>query len=256
LIEFDALVRAGEIPILFGPDAERLLETYSACVTGRSLWRTAIDPASIGLDDLWRQAATGAPTGFALAWETALRGPQTGVLAVLDDLDTAALGRWLPRLASLLRSGERPPNLLAVATLAAIPTEGRGPPFMLLTQGFPFEVEASDGAVAAVVIGEATGAAPLPLSRLTTPFYSAVSEEQVAGLLSGLLQPGISPTAARRAARVFRAACATMSPEKAVEFAIEVAKLTSATVAPSDPSTSNARSFAALAARTVGEWAT
>lgn len=249
IIQFDALVRAGEIPILFGPGAERLLEIYSSYVTAGSLSRTSIDPATIGMDDLWREAVTGAPTGFAFAWKAALQDPGFTVLAVLDDLDTASLGHWLPRFASFLRSHQRPANLLVVATLTLAPVEGKGLDYELLTHGFPFEVEANVGAIAAAIMGEADGGAPKVFMRVIPPYLPVVRKEDLATLSVALMQSSMSPTVAIRAARIFRSASATMSSEDARAFAIEAAELVSTPCAPSAPITPNARSFAAIVAR-------
>lgn len=249
ITQFDALLRAGEVPILFGPDAERFLQIYSSYVTAGSLSRTSIDPATIGMDDLWREASTGAPTGFALAWKAALQEPGFAVLAVLDDLDTASLGQWLPRFASFLRSHQRPANLFVVATLTLAPAEGKGPDYELLKHGFPFEVEASVGAIAAAIMGEADGGAPEIFLRVIPPYLPAVRREELATLSVALMQSSISSTVAMRAARIFRSASATMSLEDAYVFAIEAAELVSTPCAPSAPTTPNAKSFAAIVAR-------
>ena len=109
---FDALVRAGEIPILAGTEFDRLLVCYSMAVTGGRIRRMPLDPGIIGLDDIWRQPGTGKPTAFSFAWSAAKANAEMPVLLILESIESAERWGWCRPLAEFWRSPHRPRNLL------------------------------------------------------------------------------------------------------------------------------------------------
>lgn len=121
LVALDAFARAGEIVLLLGDSAERALWAYARCVSGGVLRTMSLDPSCIGLDDLWRTPGDHLPTAFAHAWMEARAEPDITVLVCLRGLDATPFQLWLMALESILRSPERPPNLLIVATAACAP---------------------------------------------------------------------------------------------------------------------------------------
>ena len=248
LLEFDALIRAGEVPLLFGSHAEELVQIYAGTVCGGMLWRMPIDATIISLDDLWRQPDGGYATGFAKAWRAAKLNPDIPAFVVLDDLDLAVVGCWLPRLASLLSSDLKPPNLLVAATIGAAKSQSL-PPFELLVSGFPFDVESTPAAVAAAIKDETSQPRQNTLTHLSPPLSGAVEPEQSAQLAMQLLEANTTLDAARRAARVFCAAFGSMQPAEAHALAVDVAQLLSNPTGASQGLSSNCKSFAAVAAR-------
>lgn len=245
LFEFDVLLRSGEVPLLFGSHAETLLRVYSNTVCGGLLWRTPIDATFISLDDLWRQADTSQLTGFAMAWRAAKSNGERLCLIVLDDLDFASVGRWFPRLCSLLGSNVRPNNLLVAATVGAVRNQPL-PPFECLVTGFPFEIENPPSAVPAALKGELLPFEQI-LMQLVPPFLGPASVDHAAEVMQ-LLDLNISLEAAKRAARVYRTALGTMPAGEALTLAKEVAQLISDPAIASQSHSANFKSFAKLAA--------
>lgn len=248
LLEFDALLRCGEIPLLFGSHAEKLLQVYSETVCGGTLWRFPVDATTIGLDDLWRQGISGVPTGFANAWLAALQAPDVPAFVVLDDIDAAVVGRWLPRLTSMLSSALRPPNFFVAATLSGTRTRTI-PPFEILAAAFPFQIESTPAAIASVVKEETLPSLPASPTHLMAPFNSAVNADLSTQLATLFLQENTSFNAARRGARVFKTAIGTMRLSEAQALAVEVAQLISSPAHAKQGLSPNCKSFAALEAQ-------
>lgn len=123
LVAIDAFTRAGELVLLLGDAAENALRAYARCVTGGVVRAMSLDPSCIGLDDLWRTAGDHLPTAFAHAWLEARATPAVTVLVCLRGLDSSPFQLWLAALESVLRSPERPQNLLITATVACTPDQ-------------------------------------------------------------------------------------------------------------------------------------
>lgn len=112
----DVFVRAGELVVVTGADADLAVEAYARTVSGARVHNQALDPATIGVDDLWRSAATQTPTAFAHAWHTAAQHPEQTVLVCLRSIDASPARLWMPALSTFLADAQRPGNLLVVAT--------------------------------------------------------------------------------------------------------------------------------------------
>jgi hypothetical protein len=225
LLELDVLLRAGEIPVLFGSDPDRLLRIYSRCVTGGNVRRMTVDLATLGIEDIWRHAATGEPTAFALAWGAAVERPHYPVLLNIEDLTAAPINQWFPQLVNLLRAGTKPENLFISATLAETSTAERRITFNCLTHGVPFEVESTAGGVVAAILEEADPKNPPTLRELEGPFLPSCPDQLIGGFSRNILDTGATSLVAQRVVRVLRSACATMDVHSAKEFSIGLAKL-------------------------------
>lgn len=116
----DLFARSGELVLLLGDQTEQVVCAYARTVSGGDVRTHALDPSTIGLDDLWRVPTTGRPTAFALAWHQAHVRRDAVVLLCLRDFDASPFHLWLASLAAVLRSPERPRNLLLVATIATV----------------------------------------------------------------------------------------------------------------------------------------
>lgn len=112
----DAFVRAGELVVVTGADADLAIEAYARTISGARVHNQALDPATIGVDDLWRSAATQTPTAFAYAWHSAAQHPEQTVLVCLRSIDASPARLWIPALSTFLADERRPGNLLVVAT--------------------------------------------------------------------------------------------------------------------------------------------
>lgn len=229
LNQLDILLRAGEIPLLFGPDAERLLRVYTAAVVAGNGWRVPLDASCLSVDDIWRHPSLGTPTGLALAWRAALDDPAGVFVVVLDDLDAASMSRWFPSFSRFLTSGERPTNLLVAATLLESAEAGPGPRIAHVPYGIPFYVSGNAGTVAAAVleVGEVTPS--VERTRLCPPTVQAVDNASMVSLATSLAAfDGMNSQVAQRTARIYRAAMSTLSSELALDFSLEVAGLLTA----------------------------
>ncbi|MBB4362191.1 hypothetical protein GGD65_003216 [Bradyrhizobium sp. CIR18] len=224
LIELDALLRAGEIPLLFGADADRLLQVYSRSVAAGNIWRMSVDLATLGIDDLWRHAATGEPTAFASAWEAA-KGSGTPILVNIEDLTAAPASHWFPQLAHFARTSARPPNLFISATVSDTSIATGRVRFTSLKHGVPFEVAATAGGVAAAAYQAIFHEARGPVLELQGPILPTCAEDMIADLSRELLEIGATPILAQRAVLVFRASLATMQPQEARKLSLEIPKL-------------------------------
>jgi hypothetical protein len=217
LLELDVLARAGEIPLIFGADAERALTRYASIVAGGDLFRSVLDPTTLGIDDIWRQPSTGSPAVFAQAWRAALKSPGQIILAVLDNVDVHHLLSWMPRLASFCALN-RPANLLIVAT-PTLRMAGEISGNEVLSACLPFEVDGG-AAAAAALVSEVCGQTKNGTSRLRGAPMPPLDTSHIQRLMREILAiPRVHSTAAGRAVRILRAALATMHEDEAFALA-------------------------------------
>jgi hypothetical protein len=117
--KFDIAARSGEIAIATGPAAESLLDLYATCFAAGVVYRVALDPTVLGIDDLWINPTRQRETPFAAGWKSALEFPDRPHLVCLGDLDCASLSNWFPGFAKTLKRS-RPANLYVVATRSTL----------------------------------------------------------------------------------------------------------------------------------------
>lgn len=125
LLIIDAALRARELPVLIGAFAREFAEAWLAVAGGETPLAIMTDPTLLSINDLTPRGPRGekAPLREAFVRAEARTGP---VVVLLDDLDPAAAGFWLPELARCQRHPERygfPPNLLFMAVIEAEPSE-------------------------------------------------------------------------------------------------------------------------------------
>lgn len=223
LSRLDSILQSGTIPLLFGPDAERALRAYSATVAAGNMGRMPLDAAVLGLDDLWHRAGSGSETTFARSWMAAIEDPQRSMLVVLDDLDVHHLATWVPRLAGIVATCDRPRNLMVAATAVLLP-HGSLATEQLLEACIPFEIDGGIAAAAAAAVSETESLDhPLGLAPADEPLVPAELGRQ---LLSDLMVvEGLTSRDAARATRALRAALRTMSQAEALAFAQMIGSL-------------------------------
>ncbi|MVT52584.1 hypothetical protein GPL17_19060 [Bradyrhizobium yuanmingense] len=251
VLGFDALLRGGEVPLLFGRDVEALLAAYARSVLDGQLWRLSVDPATIGFDDLWRGAATGEPTVLAGAWSAAAASADSPILVVIEDISNAPVKNWMPQFLRLTQSDVRPRNLLLCATLSdgsgMVPPEER----QALFKAIPFEVKATKAGVVAAIFDEAEDGKHSPTGRLNGQLLCQCLPDNLNRLSAELARVCESQSVARRAVRVFKSVLATMEADEALRFACEFANFESDRRVLQNPTGHIQRSLGRLAA-TIG----
>lgn len=146
LLMIDAALRARELPVLMGPMAREFAEAWLAVAGGPSPPVLLSDPTLLSLADLMPGGARGQNAPLVSAFDRARREPERAVVALLDDLDPAAAGFWLPELARCQRQPERygfPSNLLFLAIVEADPS-GMGLSLARAGELFPLAIDVGD----------------------------------------------------------------------------------------------------------------
>lgn len=115
-VVLDMAARGGALVVMPPDSATVCFQAYAEVVTGGALFRHALDPSSIGLDDLWRQPGSSLPTAFARAWNAAKLVRSRFHIVVLDGLERSPLDLWLPSFESILNEPRRPKNLIVLGT--------------------------------------------------------------------------------------------------------------------------------------------
>jgi hypothetical protein len=121
LLILDAALRARELPVLIGPFAREFAEAWLAVAGGEMPLSVMTDPTLLSIIDLTPRGARGDKAPLQEAFERARSRPDP-VVVLLDDLDPASAGFWLPELARSQRQPQRygfPPNLLFIAVVEA-----------------------------------------------------------------------------------------------------------------------------------------
>lgn len=115
--QFVALLLAGEVPVLCGPEVEDFLEVAKYLVAGGVVAYLEGDPTIITFEDLWLRAGTGIPTPLAQALAIANSENPTTMLAIVRRAENSGARFWHPALADRARRGELPRRLLLCATV-------------------------------------------------------------------------------------------------------------------------------------------
>ncbi|MBK3396320.1 hypothetical protein [Methylobacterium ajmalii] len=212
----DVLCRAGEIPVVYGDSAERLLESYASVISGGRLLRSPLDPTMLGPEDLWRHPGLGSPTPLAVAWGEASEDPIAVRLVCLDDIERAALADWFPRFRTLFRA-HRPPNLLVVATSSVPVTR---PEAEVLDLDTVVRADGGDAAFAASIMK--AGSRSDAMTMLTPPLVtSTVTAEDRSSLLVQLSElEGAGGDLGARLAAIYAAARTWLDHDGAAAFTL------------------------------------
>ncbi len=121
LLIIDGALRARELPVLIGPFAREFAEAWLAVAGGAAPLAIMTDPTLLSINDLTPRGSRGEKAPLYEAFVRAGSRAEP-VVVVLDDLDPAAAGFWLPELARCQRQPERygfPLNLLFMAVVEA-----------------------------------------------------------------------------------------------------------------------------------------
>ncbi|MGS0741094.1 hypothetical protein ACVBEF_04540 [Glaciimonas sp. GG7] len=120
MLQFLALVLAGEVPALCGPDVEDFLLIAESLFANAVSVRLEADPTIITFEDLWLRPGTNVQTalGQALVFAggTDKANPRT-ILAIIERAERSGARFWFPALAARARRGELPRRLLICITI-------------------------------------------------------------------------------------------------------------------------------------------
>jgi hypothetical protein len=125
LLVVDAALRARELPVLIGPHAREFAEAWFAVSGGPAPVVMLADPTLLSLTELAPWGSRGKKAPLASAIDTA-RAVAEPIVVLIDDLDPASAGFWLPELARCQRNPRRygfPDNLLFLAVVEADPAQ-------------------------------------------------------------------------------------------------------------------------------------
>ncbi|MGY5956489.1 Chromosome partition protein Smc [Kosakonia sp. BK9b] len=117
MVQFLALMLAGECPLLSGPETQDFLAIAESLISsGRSI-RQIADPTIISCEDLWVRAGNNIATplyqGLLLSEASC---PRT-ILAVIERVECSAARFWLPALKDRLHGSDLPRRFLICGTI-------------------------------------------------------------------------------------------------------------------------------------------
>jgi hypothetical protein len=121
LLIIDAALRARELPVLIGPLAREFAEAWLGVLGGATPLVLMTDPTLLSVRDLVPEGPRGERAPLATAFARA-RAKADPVIVLIDDLDPAAAGFWLPELARCQRHPDRygfPTNIHFLALIEA-----------------------------------------------------------------------------------------------------------------------------------------
>lgn len=123
MAHFFALMLAGEIPVLHGPQTHDFLLAAESLLSSGSSVRLEADPTIITFEDLWLRVGTQLPTALTYGLELARSKEATTVLAVVERAECSGARFWMPALAQRTRRGELPRRFLICATVEDVKTD-------------------------------------------------------------------------------------------------------------------------------------
>lgn len=119
MAQFLALVLAGEVPALCGPEVDDFLLIAESMFASGASARLEGDPTIITFEDLWLRPGTEARTalGHALLIARGVEAQPRTIFAVVVRAERSGARFWYPTLAERARSGDLPRRLLACITI-------------------------------------------------------------------------------------------------------------------------------------------
>lgn len=117
LMRLAALMIAGEVPLLHGPECDDFIEIAQSLISGGRNARLEADPTVISFDDLWIRPGTQVATPLRQAIAEASGESPSTQLCVISKADRSGARFWYPALADKAHRTELPPRFLVCATL-------------------------------------------------------------------------------------------------------------------------------------------
>jgi hypothetical protein len=119
MLQFLALLLAGEVPVLTGPDVDDFLLVAESMFANGTSTRLEGDPTIINFEDLWLRPGTNVQTalGVALTGTNSDEIDESTRLVVINRAERSGARFWFPALAAHARRGELSRRLLACVTI-------------------------------------------------------------------------------------------------------------------------------------------
>lgn len=119
MMQFAALVLAGEVPVLCGPGVRDFLAVAEMMLSAGRAVRMEADPTMITFEDLWVRPGLGVSTalGHALRSAAGAAGEPRTSLAVIERAERSGARFWYPSLSNCAEQGDLPRRLLLCATV-------------------------------------------------------------------------------------------------------------------------------------------
>ncbi len=211
------LMRAGEVPLLYGADAADFVRVAGQVLTPGRVGFMRADPTLVSIEDVWARPGSGTPTILAAASSSVSKGGS--VLIAVTDIESSAARFWLPALSEFLRSSPSLRGLLVCALTGDIEHD---------------EVKALPQDVAVLEIEG---------SFERGAYYGALTLAGVAGTPQFALDPGEEPARNAAAARCV----ADFGFEPSIGLAMRTARIFSEAVAMLGDETAASKVTVALA---------
>lgn len=119
MIQFAALLLAGEVPALCGPGVSDFLAAAEAMLAAGRAVRMEADPTIITFEDLWVRPGAGLSTtlGHALRSAAGAAGQPRTNLVVIERAERSGARFWYPSLLHAAQRGDAPQRLLMCVTV-------------------------------------------------------------------------------------------------------------------------------------------
>ena len=214
LMRLAALMLAGEVPLLHGPECDDFIEIAQSFISGGRNARLEADPTVISFDDLWIRPGTQVATPLRQAIAKASGESPTTQLCVISKADLSGARFWYPPLAEKAHRSELPPPFLVCATLKDAESEESAE---FAPRGVLLEAKG-------LIAPKASAVAPAMLTGPNAKVFELRIETRqpdltpAVQLLASISLPlGIRESS--RVARIFVAAGTLMKPAQAEAFA-------------------------------------
>lgn len=226
LVRLAALMLAGEVPLLHGPECDDFIEIAQSLISGGRNVRLEADPTVISFDDLWIRPGTQVSTPLRQAIAEASGESPTTQLCVISKADRSGARFWYPALADRAHRTELPPRFLVCATLKDVESDetaefaSRG----ILLEAKDLIAPKASIVAPAILTGPNAKVFELLVETRQTDLTSAVQLLASIGLPLGIRE-------SQRVAQIFIAAGALMKPAQAEALARSAAtRLAAATL--------------------------
>lgn len=125
MLQFVALMAAGEVPVLCGPGVSDFLAVAEAMFASGRAVRLEADPTIITFEDLWVRPGAGLCTslGHALRSAGGVSGAPRTNLAVIERAERSGARFWYPSLLQAAQRGDLPRRLLMCVTVEDVRCE-------------------------------------------------------------------------------------------------------------------------------------
>ncbi|KQR76944.1 hypothetical protein ASG35_11705 [Burkholderia sp. Leaf177] len=117
MAHFVALIMAGDVPILTGPEAKDFIRIAEALISSGRSARLVADPTMICFEDLWTRAGLHVSTTLGQALEMSSGENPVTVLAVIENAEASGARFWYPALADNARGGKLPRHFFVCITV-------------------------------------------------------------------------------------------------------------------------------------------